>query len=81
MTSNTRNKKSVSKYQSLQNVSRSRREKGQAHTCESSIEPVGATKKAPSSKGGDGSPSSSSSSSTTDGFTESGVPSEAANIQ
>jgi len=42
-------------------------------TCESSIEPVGAANKAPSSIGGDGSPSSSS---TTDGFTESGVPSE-----
>jgi len=54
--------------------------KAQANTCESSMEPVGATKKAPSSIGGDGSPSSSSSS-TTDGLTESGVPSsEATNI-
>lgn len=53
------------------------------YTCESSIVPVGATKKAPSSKGGEGSPPSSSSSfSTTDGFLESGVPSsEATNIQ
>ena len=41
------------------------------------MEPVGATKKAPSSIGGDGSPSSSSSS-TTDGLTESGVPSSEA---
>lgn len=42
------------------------------NTCESSIPEVGPAKKASSSRGGDGSPSSSS---TTDGFTESGVPS------
>ena len=42
-------------------------------TSESSIEVGWVAKKAPSSRGGDGRPSSSSS--TTDGFTESGVPS------
>lgn len=42
------------------------------HTCKSSNEVGWVANKAPSSKGGEGSPSSSS---TTKGFTESGVPS------